>query len=134
MSSTAAKLETAVVTKDELTKIAKRERAIATFFAELSIAEIYKGLIEAWRKQPRASVADLYNAHETMREQAKGLYDIADLKLKSLVRAWKKNKKAPVDEQNRLDIEDCFRGVTKAFAPGFAHRYKLKLRKLVDTD
>jgi hypothetical protein len=33
-----------------------------------------------------------------------------------------------------LDIEDSFRGQTKAFAPGFAHRYKLKLKALPEPE
>jgi hypothetical protein len=75
-----------------------------------------------------ATVAELYEQHESLREQAKQLYDQADSTLKKLVRAWKKNKQARVDEGHVLDIEDSFRGATKAFAPGFAHRYKLKLK------
>jgi hypothetical protein len=74
------------------------------------------------------SVAELYQAHETFGEQAKALYDKKDAILKKLVRAWKKNKAARIDEGHILEIEDAFRGQTKAFAPGFAHRYKLKLR------
>jgi hypothetical protein len=74
------------------------------------------------------SVAELYEAHETARADAKALYDQADATLKRLVRAWKKNKAARIDEGHVLEIEDAFRGQTKAFAPGFAHRYKLKLR------
>jgi hypothetical protein len=134
MPSAAAKLAPAVPSKDELAKIAKRKRAIAAFFSELSIAEIYDGLVAAWGKQPRSTVADLYNAHETIREQAKGLYDYADLALAKLVRVWKKGKRSPVDSEHYLEIEDKFRGVTKAFAPGFAHRYSLKLKKLVGSE
>lgn len=74
------------------------------------------------------SVADLYAEHESLREQAKALYDKADSTLKKLVTAWKKNKQAKIDDGHVLEIEDNFRGATKAFAPGFAHRYKLKLR------
>jgi hypothetical protein len=75
------------------------------------------------------TVAQLYEQHETLGSQAKALYDRKDAILKKLVRVWKKNKRAPVDGENFLEIEDAFRGQTKAFAPGFAHRYKLKLRK-----
>jgi hypothetical protein len=78
------------------------------------------------------SVADLYAEHEKLRDQAKVLYDKADATLKKLVRAWKKNRQAEVEQGKILEIEDQFRGATKAFAPGFAHRYKLKLRSLGD--
>lgn len=78
-------------------------------------------------KRPQ-SVAELYEQHESLRAQAKALYDQADDTLKKLVRAWKKNKSDHIDESHVLDIEDSFRGATKAFAPGFAHRYKLKLK------
>lgn len=84
-------------------------------------------------KSPK-SVAELYEQHESLREQAKALYDKADSTLKKLVRAWKKNKTAKVDAQHVLEIEDAFRGQTKAFAPGFAHRYKLKLRTIQDQE
>jgi lipopolysaccharide biosynthesis regulator YciM len=80
------------------------------------------------------SVADLYREHESFREQAKDLYDKADATLKKLVRAWKKNKRAEIEQGKVLEIEDQFRGATKAFAPGFAHRYKLKLRTLESAD
>jgi hypothetical protein len=76
------------------------------------------------------SVADLYAEHESLGAQAKTLYDKKDATLKKLVRAWKKDKAAKVDDGHTLEIEDQFRGATKAFAPGFAHRYKLKLRSL----
>jgi len=56
------------------------------------------------------------------------LYDKADTTLQKLVRAWKKDKKAQIDEKHYLEIVDKFRGATKAFAPGFAHRYDLKER------
>ena len=82
-------------------------------------------------KSPK-TVAELYEAHESFREQAKALYEKADATLKKLVRTWKKNKKAPVDGDHVLEIEDSFRGQTKAFAPGFAHRYKLKLKKSLE--
>jgi hypothetical protein len=72
------------------------------------------------------TVADLYAEHESLRAQAKVLYDKADSTLKKLVRAWKKNRQAKIDDSHVLEIEDQFRGATKAFAPGFAHRYKLK--------
>jgi hypothetical protein len=84
-------------------------------------------------KQPK-TVAELYEAHETFREQAKALYDKADATLKKLVRAWKKNKSAKIDPQHVLEIEDAFRGQTKAFAPGFAHRYKLKLKTVQEAE
>ena len=80
-------------------------------------------------KSPR-SVADLYAEHESLRDQAKALYDKADATLKKLVRAWKKNKSAKIDKDHTLEIEDQFRGATKAFAPAFAHRYKLKPRSI----
>lgn len=82
-------------------------------------------------KTPK-SVADLYEAYESTSEAAKSLYEKKDLILKRLVRAWKKDKKAKVDGEHYLDIEDAFRGQVKAFAPGFAHRYKLKLRKSLE--
>jgi len=106
-------------------------------------------------KSPK-SVADLYAEHESLRELAKILYDEADLTLKKLVTVWSKDKRAnigehdltkfsaelrklvrslksqaaKVDEGHSLEIEDQFRAATKAFAPGFAHRYKLKPRKI----
>jgi hypothetical protein len=76
------------------------------------------------------TVAELYEEHESLREQAKKLYEQADATLKKLIRTWKKNKSARIDEGHVLDIEDAFRGQTKAFAPGFAHRYKLKLKAI----
>ena len=76
------------------------------------------------------SVAELYAQHESLREQAKVLYDKDDATLKKLVRAWKKDRQAKIDEKHTLEIEDQFRGATKAFAPGFAHRYKLKPRSI----
>ncbi len=84
-------------------------------------------------KSPR-SVADLYREHESLRAQAKVLYDKADTILKKLVRAWKKDKAAEVLPGKVLAIEDKFRGATKAFAPGFAHRYDLKLRSTENAD
>jgi hypothetical protein len=78
-------------------------------------------------KSPK-TVAELYEAHESFREQAKALYEKADSTLKKLVRTWKKNKSARIDLTHVLEIDDAFRGQVKAFAPGFAHRYKLKLR------
>jgi len=80
-------------------------------------------------KSPK-SVAELYRLHEELREQGKVLYEKADGVLKKLVRAWKKDRQAKIDEKHTLEIEDQFRGATKAFAPGFAHRYKLKLRTI----
>lgn len=84
-------------------------------------------------KQPK-SVAELYEAHETLRDQAKALYEKADATLKKLVRAWKKNKSAKIDDSHVLEIEDNFRGQVKAFAPGFAHRYKLKLKTVQESE
>lgn len=88
-------------------------------------------------KQPK-SVAELYEAHEALRQEAKALYDRADATLKKLVKAWKKNKSARIagTERNHyvLEIEDSFRGQLKAFAPAFAHRYKLKLKPVQETD
>lgn len=81
------------------------------------------------KKSPR-TVAELYVLYEDLGTQAKALYDQKDATLKKLVRAWKKDKKAPVDEKHYLEIEDKFRGEIKAFAPGFAHRYSLKLRTI----
>ena len=98
---------------------------------------------DAKAKQPR-TVAELYGQHESLRDQAKALYDQADATLKKLVRAWKKNKAAiALTEKHKttgaemkftLDIEDAFRGQTKAFAPGFAHRYKLKLKSAPESE
>jgi hypothetical protein len=89
------------------------------------------------KRRPK-SVAELYEAHESIGAEAKALYDQKDALLKKLVRAWKKNRAAiALIEKNKttgaetkyaLEIEDAFRGQTKAFAPGFAHRYKLKLK------
>lgn len=84
-------------------------------------------------KSPK-SVAELYEAHEDFRAQAKALYDKADSTLKKLVLAWKKNKSARIDEQHILEIEDCWRGQMKAFAPAFSHRYKLKLRTAQESE
>lgn len=80
-------------------------------------------------KTPK-SVAQLYDEYNSFREDAKTLYDKADATLKKLVRAWKKNKTAKIDEKHTLEIVDKFRGATKAFAPGFAHRYDLKERAI----
>lgn len=80
-------------------------------------------------KSPR-TVAELYAEHTSLREDAKALYDKADATLRKLVRAWKKDRTAKIDEKHYLVIEDNFRGKTKAFAPGFAHRYNLKERAL----
>jgi hypothetical protein len=76
-------------------------------------------------KNPK-SVAELYAEHESLRDQAKVLYDKADVVLGKLLRAWKKDKAAKIDDSHVLEIEDNFRGKMKAFAPAFAHRYKLK--------
>jgi hypothetical protein len=78
-------------------------------------------------KKP-TTVAELYAEHQRVKDQAKELYDQADRLLKKLVRTWKKNRTALVDEKHVLEIQDNFRGQTKAFAPGFAHRYNLKLK------
>jgi hypothetical protein len=76
-------------------------------------------------KKPK-TVAELYAEHNSLKADAKILYDRADATLRKLVRAWKKDKQAKIDEKHRLEIVDKFRGATKAFAPGFAHRYDLK--------
>lgn len=76
------------------------------------------------------SVAELYAEHTSLKEEAKALYDKADSALRKLVRAWRKDKSAKIDEKHVLVIEDKFRGATKAFAPGFAHRYDLKKRPI----
>lgn len=81
------------------------------------------------RNTPK-SVAELYALHMSLRDDAKALYDKADAVLKKLVNAWKKDRKAKIDEKHYLEIEDQFRGEMKAFAPGFAHRYKLKERAI----
>lgn len=78
-------------------------------------------------KKPK-TVAELYAAHEKLAEDAKALYDRKDQVLAKLVRAWKKNRSAKIDEQHVLEIEDTWRGKMKAFAPAFSHRYKLNLR------
>jgi hypothetical protein len=83
-------------------------------------------------KKPR-TVAELYETHESLREQAKGLYEKADATLKKLVRTWRKDKTARVDPEHVLLIEDSFRGQVKAFAPAFAHRYKLKLKTISES-
>jgi hypothetical protein len=74
------------------------------------------------------TVAELYTEHESLREQGKLLYEKADAILAKLVRTWKKDKLAKIDEKHTLEIEDSFRGQVKAFAPAFAHRYKLKAK------
>ena len=74
------------------------------------------------------TVPELYALHEKLLSEAKALYDRKDQILEKLVHAWKKNKFARIDEGHTLEIEDAFRGQLKAFAPGFAHRYKLKLK------
>jgi hypothetical protein len=86
------------------------------------------------RRTPRTpkTVAELYALHEDLAARAKALYDQKDATLKKLVRVWKKDRSAKVDEKHYLEIEDKFRGQTKAFAPGFAHRYNLKLRTIED--
>ena len=84
-------------------------------------------------KSPR-TVAELYAEYNSVGEQAKALYDTKDVILKKLVRVWKKNKQAKIDDAHVLEIEDNFRGAVKAFAPGFAHRYKLKERAVAETE
>jgi hypothetical protein len=84
-------------------------------------------------KQPQ-TVAELYAAHESFGEQAKAFYDKRDIVLKKLVQAWKKNKSARIDPEHILEIEDSFRGQIKAFAPSFAHRYKLKLKAVSESE
>lgn len=80
------------------------------------------------------SVSELYQLHESLQEQAKALYDQKDAILAKLVRAWRKDKAARIDEKFVLDIEDTWRGKLKAFAPAFSHRYKLKLNPAQETD
>ena len=79
------------------------------------------------KPKPR-TVPELYVAHESLREQAKALYDQADQILAKLVRAWKRNKSARVTDTQILEVEDTWRGKMKAFAPAFSHRYKLNLK------
>jgi NH3-dependent NAD+ synthetase len=74
------------------------------------------------------SVAELYAEYESQREQGKLFYEKADTILAKLVRTWKKDKSAKIDDKHTLEIEDSFRGQVKAFAPAFAHRYKLKAK------
>jgi NH3-dependent NAD+ synthetase len=83
-------------------------------------------------KKP-VTVAELYAAYNAEKDAAKVRYDKADSFLRKLVRAWKKNKQAKIDDAHVLEIEDQFRGATKAFAPGFAHRYKLKERAIAES-
>jgi len=90
------------------------------------------------------TVAELYELHESLGEQAKALYDKKDSVLKRLVRTWKKNRTAIAHTEKHkntgaetkfaLEIEDAFRGQVKAFAPGFAHRYKLKLKPVQESE
>jgi hypothetical protein len=74
------------------------------------------------------TVAELYAEYESQREQGKLFYEKADTILAKLVRTWKKDKQAKIDDKHTLEIEDSFRGQMKAFAPAFAHRYKLKAK------
>jgi NH3-dependent NAD+ synthetase len=76
------------------------------------------------------SVAELYAEYESQREQGKLFYEKADTILAKLVRTWKKDKSAKIDDKHTLEIEDSFRGQVKAFAPAFAHRYKLKSKAI----
>jgi|GEM_PF-4432489 len=82
------------------------------------------------RRSTPKTVAELYAEHEALKAKAKVLYEEADSILRKLVRTWKKNRDARIDEKHCLDIEDNFRGKTKAFAPAFAHRYNLKPRTI----
>jgi len=82
------------------------------------------------RSSTPTTVGELFALHESLRADAKVLYDKADAVLVKLLRAWKRDKSAKIDGNRILEIEDQFRGQTKAFAPGFAHRYKLKLRTI----
>ncbi len=112
--------------------LTQRERSIAKLLAEISLPQLQAELLKRWAKSPGATLRENYEAHENLRELAKNLYELADLRLKKIIRVWKKNKKAPIDDAHYLDVEDAFRGQLKAFAPGFAHRYKFKPRKLVE--
>ena len=76
------------------------------------------------------TVAELYAEYESQREQGKLFYEKADTILAKLVRTWKKDKSAKIDDKHTLEIEDSFRGQVKAFAPAFAHRYKLKSKAI----
>ena len=90
------------------------------------------------------TVAELFAEHESLRDRGKALYEQADGVLKKLVRTWEKNKSAiaHIEKDKKtgsetkfsLEIEDQFRGTVKAFAPAFAHRYKLKLQSVTDSD
>jgi hypothetical protein len=80
------------------------------------------------------SVAELYELHERIAAEAKLLYDQKDAILAKLVRVWKKDKAARIDQKFVLDIEDTWRGKLKAFAPAFSHRYKLKLNPAQESD
>jgi hypothetical protein len=82
------------------------------------------------------TVAGLYALHEELGEQAKQIYERRDAVLVKLVAAWRKDRQAPVDAEHYLEIKDKFRGagVTKCFAPAFAHRYDLKLHDLAAAD
>ena len=75
-----------------------------------------------------STVADLYAEYENLRAQGKVFYERADKILSKLVTVWRKDKSARIDDAHILEIEDAFRGQVKAFAPGFAHRYKLKAK------
>jgi hypothetical protein len=92
------------------------------------------------RPSPRAkmptTVAALYALHEQLTDEAKAIYDRRDAVLLRLVSAWRKDRRAPVDADHYLEIKDKFRGagVTKCFAPAFAHRYDLKLHDLAAAD
>ena len=80
-------------------------------------------------KAPK-TVAELYELYEDLALRAKALYDMKDAVEKKLWRAWKKDRKALVDESHYLDIEDTWRGQMKAFAPAFSHRLKIRVRSI----
>ena len=82
-------------------------------------------------KSPK-TLAELYQTRESLREQGKALYEQADAIDRQLVRVWKKDKRAKVDAEHVLEIEDQFRGRMKCFAPAYAHRYKVKLKSFSD--
>ena len=77
-------------------------------------------------KKP-TSVPELYELHESLGAEAKALYDQKDQILAKLVRAWRKDRSVRIDGNSVLEIIDTWRGQTKAFAPAFSHRFKIKL-------
>ena len=84
-------------------------------------------------KSPK-TLGELYALRESLREQGKAFYEKADAIDVKLVRLWKKDRQAKIDSEHVLEIEDQFRGQVKAFAPAYAHRYKLKLRAISERD